>query len=320
MKAVIAQDGQPVIVEIPSPEPKADEVLVQVKATALNRADLLQAQGNYPPPPGWPDALGLEFSGEILQIGSAVEGYSPGQRVMALVGGGGYAEQAVAPAAHIMPIPRHLSFEEAAGIPEVFLTAYSNMVELAGLSAGETVLIHAGASGVGLAAIQIARTIGATVIVTASQPKHAICQQYGAELVIDYQSHNFADEILKRFEGVDVVVDMVGAPYWDDNMRVLNKWGRLVFIGLMGGSKHTIDFRTIMQKRLSIMGSTLRNRTYERKARLIGNFWRWAEMHFEAGDLEPVIWRVLPLADVAQAHELMRNNQNAGKIVLSVKS
>jgi len=316
MRAVIAQDKQPILTDIPTPKPESGELLIKVRATALNRADLLQVAGSYPPPPGAPDTLGMELAGEVVEIGVGVIGYKVGERVMALVGGGGYAEFAVAPAEHCMRVPDILSDEEAAAIPEAFLTAYSNMLEIGGLVAGETVLIHAGASGVGLAAIQIAKHIGAQVITTASAGKHDVCIAHGAHQAIDYKSQNFADVILADSEGVDLVIDFIGANYWDDNVRVMKKWGRLVFVGLMGGAQKEVNFSQIMRKRLTIAGSTMRDRTYERKAGLIGRFWKWAEPPFRTGALKATVWRSLPLEQVAEAHQLMQQNQNAGKIVL----
>lgn len=318
MRAVLAQENKPVVVELPDPTPGEGEVLINVKATALNRADLLQVMGNYPPPPGAPETLGLELAGEIAALGDGVTQWQIGQRVMALVGGGGYAQKAVVRAEHIMPVPDRFSFEEAAAIPEAFLTAYSNMVEIGGLQSGERVLIHAGASGVGLAAIQIAKVIGATVIVTASAGKHDVTAEAGADMAIDYKTQNFADEILKQYDGVQLVVDMVGAPYWDDNVRVLEKWGRIVFIGLQGGAVAQVNLGAIMGKRLTVSGSTLRNRTDERKSSLIRNFTAWAAPYFDAGHLKPNIWKVMPLDAVEEAHNLMRSNQNAGKIVLTI--
>jgi tumor protein p53-inducible protein 3 len=318
MRAVIARDGKPVIIDLPAPVPKPDELLVKVKATALNRADLLQVKGQYPSPPGAPETLGMEFTGEVISAGEEVTAYKVGDRVMALVGGGGYADQAVVPAAHVMPVADQFSDAEAAAIPEAFLTAYSNMVEIGRLTARETVLIHAAASGVGLAAVQIARVLGATVFTTASVPKHAICREHGAELTIDYKTENFADRILATHEGVDLVIDFIGAPYWEDNVRVLKQWGRLVFVGLMGGTIKEVNFGQVMRKRLSVMGSTLRDRTYEEKAGLIARFWTWAQPHFESGALRPTVWRTLPLEAVEEAHRLMSENTNAGKIILTL--
>lgn len=319
MRAVLTQDQKPVLADLPDPIPQPDELLIRVKAAALNRADLLQVAGMYPPPAGAPDTLGMELAGEVIGMGKEVKDFKVGDRVMSLVGGGGYAEFATAPAAHTMPIPHNLSFEQAAAIPEAFLTAYNNMLEIGGLVAGETVLIHAAASGVGLAAIQIAKVIDAHVIGTASGGKHAICREHGADRMIDYRTENFADVILADSEGVEMVIDLIGAPYWEDNLRVLKKWGRLVFIGLMGGRTKEVDFGVIMRKRLTITGSTMRDRSYARKASLIGRFWKWAEPLFRTGQLKPTIWKTLPLEQVEEAHHLMQTNQNTGKIVLVVE-
>lgn len=318
MRAIIAQNKRPVIVDLPDPTPEADELLIRVEATALNRADLMQVTGNYPPPPGEPETLGLELAGEVVATGADVTGWQTGAKVMALVGGGGYAELARVKAAQAMPIPAGFSVTEAAAIPEAFLTAYSNMIQIGRLEAGERVLIHAGASGVGLAGTQMASVLGADVIVTASVGKHDLCRENGAAMTIDYKTDNFAERILATYSGVHLIVDMVGAPYWDDNVRVLEKWGRLVFVGLQGGRKAEVNFSAIMGKRLSIMGSTLRNRTPERKATLVADFSAWALPHFDAGRLRPNIWRVMPLDEVEAAHDLMRQNANAGKIVLTV--
>ena len=318
MRAVVARDNEPTLIDLPEPEPRPDELLIDVAATALNRADLMQVAGNYPVPPGSPETLGLELAGTVISVGDEVSKFTLGDRVMALVGGGGYAEKAIVHEEHALPVPATVDLTQAAAIPEAFLTAYSNMVEIGGLQAGERVLIHAGASGVGLAAIQIAKAIGATVIVTASAGKHDICKANGADMTIDYKTENFVERIQATYPGVHLVVEMVGAPYWDDNMRVLEKWGRLVFIGLQGGATQEVNFGTIMQKRLTISGSTLRNRTTERKSRLIAAFREWALPLFEAGDLKPNVWQVMPFDQVAEAHATMRDNRNAGKIVLRV--
>jgi putative PIG3 family NAD(P)H quinone oxidoreductase len=319
MRAVVARDKQAVIVDLPDPQPGEGELLVDVKATALNRADVLQVAGHYPPPPGAPETIGLEFAGNVVDMGPGVEGFAVGDRVMALVGGGGYAEKAIVHHEHALPVPVNLSDEEAAAIPEAFLTAYSNMVEIGGLGAGERVLIHAGASGVGQAAIQIARLMNATVIVTASAGKHDICRAMGADMTIDYKTENFADRILAEYSGVHLIIEMVGAPYWDDNMRVLEKWGRIVFVGLPGGAMKEVNFGQIMQKRAIVTGSTLRNRTHERKSRLIAAFGEWALPHLSSGRLQANVWKVMPLDEVSAALDMMRNNQNAGKIVLKIE-
>ncbi|GAB4512462.1 MAG: NAD(P)H-quinone oxidoreductase [Anaerolineae bacterium] len=318
MRAVIAQDKKPVITTLPDPIPAERQILIDAKATALNRADLLQVKGAYPPPPGEPETLGLEVAGVVMEVGAGVTEFAVGQRVMALLGGGGYAEKVVVTAETVMPIPEKLSFEDAAAVPEAFLTAYSNMVEIGDLQAGQRVLIHAGASGVGLAAIQIAKVLGATVIVTASASKHDICKALGADMTIDYKTENFAERILAHFSGVHLIVDMVGAPYWEDNLRVIEEWGRIVYVGLQGGAQVNLNLGMVMQKRLTITGSTLRTRTLARKAALVSNFTAWMLPHFETGALKPNIWRVMRLEQVEEAHALMRDNANAGKIVLMI--
>lgn len=235
MRAIIAHEGHPMFTDRADLTPAPDEVLIAVRATALNRADLLQIRGLYPPPAGASDILGLELAGDVIGIGERVTRWRIGDRVMALVAGGGYAQQATVHADHCLPIPLALSYEEASAIPEAFLTAYTNVLEMAGLKQDERVLIHAGASGVGLATLQLARIIGAQSIVTASASKHEVCYANGASLAIDYHHENFAERILQIHSGVHVIVDMVGAPYWADNLRVIEKWGRWVFIGTPGG-------------------------------------------------------------------------------------
>jgi len=318
MKAVLANGGRPQISELPEPKPTQYEILVDVYATAINRADLMQVIGNYPPPPDAPETLGLELAGEVIGVGEGVANFSVGDRVMALVGGGGYAEKAVVHYEHTMPIPDNLSFQEAAAIPEAFLTAYSNAVEIGRLAEGERFLIHAGASSVGLAAIQIAKVIGATVAVTASAAKHGICTEAGADLCIDYKTEDFQQRILEDYPGVHLIVDMVGAPYWEKNLQILEKWGRLVYIGLQGGSITEANLGVIMRKCLIITGSTLRARTHERKTSLIRNFSEWGLAYFKEGRLKPNIWRVMTFDEVEEAHNLMRRNENAGKIVLTL--
>ncbi len=319
MRAVIAQDNHPTLVNIPQPQPGANELLIRVRATALNRADLMQVAGGYPPPPGAPDTLGLELMGQVVQSGREDAVFPVGARVMALVGGGGYADYAVVPAAHTLLVPETLTDIEAGAVMEAFLTAYTNMFDMGRLIAGETVLIHAGASGVGLAAIQMAKAIGATVIVTASSPKHNICYGLGADLCIDYKMEDFAERIEAAYpEGVDLVLEMVGAPYWDANVRVLKKWGRLVFIGLMGGAKAEVNFGQIMRKRLTIAGSTLRDRDFERKSDLIARFGQWALPLFRNGTLKASVWKAMPIEQVVEAHQLMQSSANAGKIVLTL--
>ena len=319
MRAIIAHDKKPTFVDIPDPIPASNEVLIAVHATALNRADLLQVMGLYPPPAGSPETLGLELAGEIIALGENVKRWRVGDKVMALVGGGGYAEKAVVCADHCMPVPIGMTYEQATAIPEVFLTAYSNMIVMAGLKDNECVLIHAGASGVGLAAIQLAKLVGAKVIVTASASKHEVCYANGATIAIDYKTENFADKILQDSDGVNVIVDMVGAPYWQDNFRVIENWGRWVFISTQGGNKVELNIGQLMKKRLSLMGATLRDRTDAEKMRLVTDFESWAMPHFDAGALRPNIFTVQNWEDVGKAHDMMRQNLNAGKIVLKIR-
>ena len=326
MQAVFAAGGKPVIVESDSPEPAPGEALVEVHAAAVNRADLMQVDGLYPPPPGETEVLGLELAGTIVRVAPGPPDAQPnssaftaGDRVMGLVAGGACAQYAVVPLGQLMAVPDGLSLDEAAAIPESFITAYANMVEIAGLTGGERVLVHAGASGVGLAATQIACALGATVFATASAEKHEACMNAGATLAIDYRSENFAERILEVCDGVHVVVDMVGAPYWDDNVRVLLRWGRLVFIGLQGGARKEINLGSIMKKRLGVFGSTLRDRSREEKAALVSRFWGWAEPRFASRQLAPHVWKTMGLEQIEEAHGLMRTNRTAGKIVLTVR-
>jgi NADPH:quinone reductase-like Zn-dependent oxidoreductase len=237
---------------------------------------------------------------------------------MGILGGGGYAEYARLPAAHAMRVPSNLDDAQAAALPEAFLTAYSNLLEIGGLLSRQTALIHAGASGVGLAAIQIAKQIGAKTVVTASAGKHEVCLAHGADRVLDYRAVNFAEVILQDSDGVDVVLDFLGASTFADNLRVLKPWGKLVIVGLMGGADVQADLSLLMRKNLTLAGSTLRGRTAAQKAGLTQRFWHWAEPLFLTGALRPTVWRVLDWTEVETAHRLMAENQNAGKIVLKI--
>jgi putative PIG3 family NAD(P)H quinone oxidoreductase len=322
MKAILFdQPGDPDVLrygDAPDPQPAAGEVLVRVRATAINRADLLQRRGAYPPPAGASPILGLELAGEVL---SGAGGVQPGDRVMAVVTGGGYAELAAVPAGMAMRIPDSLSFEEAAAIPEAFLTAFLNLFTLGRLEAGESVLIHAGASGVGTAAIQLARAAGARVLTTAgSEEKLARCRELGAEVTIDYKRESFRERIAEATEGrgVDLVLDFVGASYWDDNLAVLAVDGRLALIGFLGGSRGQIDLGPIMSKRLTIVGTTLRRTPLPQKTALTEAFVAFALPRFVSGELRAVIDSVYRLEQAAEAHRAMEANRNAGKIVLQV--
>ncbi len=322
MKAILFdQPGDPDVLrygDAPDPQPGADELLVRVHATAVNRADLLQRRGGYAPPPGASPILGLELAGEVVQ---PVGEWRTGDRVMAVVTGGGYAEVAAVPAGMAMRIPERFSYQEAAAIPEAFLTAYLNLFTLGRLQPGEVALIHAGASGVGTAAIQLAHAAGARAIVTAgSDEKLALCRELGAELAINYRSESFADRVQAATggRGADVVLDFIGAPYWDSNMAALALGGRLMLIGFLGDSRGQLDLGTIMGKSLTIAGTTLRRTPLPQKRALTQAFAEFALPRFARGELRPVTDRVMPLAQAAEAHRVLEANSNAGKVVLSV--
>ncbi|MFL5803636.1 MAG: NAD(P)H-quinone oxidoreductase [Roseiflexaceae bacterium] len=321
MKAIVFdQPGGPEVLrygDAPDPRPGAGELLVRVRATAINRADILQRRGGYPPPEGASPILGLELAGEVV---AGAGDWRPGDRMMAVVTGGGYAELAAVPAGMAMRIPERLSFEEAAALPEAFLTAYLNLFTLGRLQAGEAVLIHAGASGIGTAAIQLARTAGARVLTTAgSDEKLARCHELGAEVTINYRRESFRERVAATdARGVDLVLDFVGAPYWDDNLAALAIDGRLALIGFLAGSRGQLDLGPIMSKRLNVFGTTLRRTPLPQKIALTETFAAFALPRFEAGELRPVIDTVLPLEQAAEAHRRMEENSNIGKIVLRV--
>jgi putative PIG3 family NAD(P)H quinone oxidoreductase len=322
MKAILFdQPGGPEALrygDAPDPGPAEGELLVRVRATAANRADTLQRRGGYPPPEGASPILGLELAGEVLE---GVGDWRPGDRVMAVVTGGGYAELAAVPAGMAMRVPKRLSFEEAAAIPEAFLTAYLNLFTFGRLQAGETVLIHAGASGIGTAAIQLARAAGARVLVTAgSDEKLARCRELGAEIAINYRRESFRERVsdATNGRGANVILDFVGAPYWDDNLASLALDGRLALIGLLGGSRGQIDIGPLMGKRLTVFGTTLRRTPLPQKIALTEAVAAFALPRLENGELHPVIDTVLPLEQAAEAHRRMEANQTIGKIVLRV--
>jgi putative PIG3 family NAD(P)H quinone oxidoreductase len=322
VKAILFdQPGGPEVLRLgdaPDPRPAEGELLVRVYATAANRADTLQRRGNYPPPEGASPILGLELAGEVVE---GVGDWRPGDRVMAVVTGGGYAEMAVVPAGMAVRIPEQLSFEAAAAIPEAFLTAYLNLFTLGRLQAGETVLIHAGASGIGTAAIQLARAAGAHVFVTAgSDEKLMRCRELGAEVAINYKSDSFRERVIAvtGSKGANLILDFVGAPYWDDNLASLAIDGRLALIGFLGGSRADLDLGPILGKRLHVFGTTLRRTPMPQKIALTEAFAAFALARFEAGELRPVIDVVLPLDQAAEAHRRMESNTTVGKIVLQV--
>lgn len=305
----------------PRPRPGARELLVRIHATALNRADLLQKKGHYPPPEGASPLLGLEMAGTVEECGGEVRRFGPGDRVCGLLAGGGYAEYCVIDEELALPVPELLGFEAAAALPEVFLTSWQALVWLGEINPGESVLIHAGASGIGSAAIPIARKLfDARVCTTAgSQEKLDFCRASGAELAIHRMEEDFADRIIAAFghDAVDLIVDPVGAPYWERHMRLLAMDGRLVQIALLGGSSAGMNLADLLRKRLTIRGTTLRNRSLDYKRRLTADFRERCLPLVTSGDLAPVIDSVFDWTDVEEAHGRMERNLNIGKIVLT---
>lgn len=305
----------------PRPEPGPHEVRVAVRATALNRADLLQREGRYPPPEGASPLLGLEMAGVVEAVGPGVTARRVGDAVCGLLPGGGYAEYVVLHEDLAMPIPDGLTFEDAAAVPEAFLTAYQALHWLGRLAPGETVLVHAGASGVGTAAIQLARAAGATVYVTASAGKHALCLDLGTAAAIDYRTEDFAARVrdLTSGRGADVVLDFLGASYLAKNVEALALDGRIVLLATMGGAlAERFDMRPFFRKRATLAASTLRNRSLDYKAALTRAFAAEALPRLADGTLRPIVDRVFDWTDAAAAHRCMEENRNAGKIVLRV--
>ena len=321
MKA-ISQEGDDLLwKENPDPDLKKDEVLISIKASAINRADLLQRSGNYPVPPGASPILGLECSGIVEEVGGQVENLIKGDEVCALLAGGGYAEKVSVPSGQVLKVPKGFSFEQAAALPEVFATAYFNLYMEANLSEGEKTLIHAGASGVGTAAIQICKAKGNPCFVTAgTKEKISRCMELGAEGGTVRNEENFADAVAKWTDnnGVQVILDPVGANYLEDNMKSLTLEGRLVMIGLMGGDKTSINLGLLMMKRLRIIGSTLRAQPIPKKTEIMNNLNENIWPLLESGDIKPIIDTVIPIEEVDKAHELMESNQTFGKVILKV--
>ena len=307
--------------EVASPTPSPTQLLVDVKATALNRADILQRNGAYPPPPGESSILGLELAGVVRKIGDKVEGFSVGDRIFGLVSGGAYAEQTVIDHRLAMHIPEHWSFEDAAAVTEVFFTANETLFSRGQLEEGETVLIHAGGSGVGSAAVQLANQAGATVLATAGTTEKARrVQELGATTCICYKEEDFAEAIdkLTNGRGVDVIIDFIGADYLTQNLSLLKFEGRLVVVGLLSGSQAEIDLGQILRERLRIIGFVMRRLPVSEKASIRNRFVdRWFDTLVK-GEIQPVIDTVFPLYQANLAHKYMEENRNFGKIILKV--
>jgi putative PIG3 family NAD(P)H quinone oxidoreductase len=308
--------------ELALPEPGRGQVRVRVMATSVNRADTVQRMGNYPPPPGESEVLGLEVSGVVDRVGEGVTRWRPGDRVMGLVAGGGYAEYALAYAGHLMAIPASISFETAAAISEVYITAFLNLFLIGHVGEGQTVLLHGGGGGVNTAGIQIIRALtdDCRIIVTASTGKVDRVWQLGADLVVDYRRDDFADAVRRFTEGAgaDVILDHIGADYLAKNQASLAVGGRLVVIGRMGGAVGEINLGLMMVKRQRIIGSVLRALPVDRKSEITAEFARRVLPHIEAGRIVPLIHAVLPLAEAARAHADMEASGHFGKIVLRV--
>lgn len=306
--------------EHPRPEPSPGEVLMKVHATAVNRADLLQARGRYPVPAGASTIMGLEAAGEVVEVGEGVDNVAVGDRVCALLTGGGYAEYVTSPASLLLPLPETLSMEEAAALPEVFYTAFLNLYLEGDLKEGERAVIHAAGSGVGTAALQLCRLTGNPVIGTASASKLDAILALGAERAIDRHREDFAEVIRELTEGrgVDVILDPVGANYLDANLKSLATGGRLILIGLLSGASAELSLGRLLMKRLQVKGSVLRSRTLAEKEAITDAFKARVWPHVASGELRPIIETVMPIEEADQAHRLLASNQTTGKIVLRV--
>jgi len=325
MKAVLFdQPGDESVLHLgdaPAPSLGRRDLRLRVHATALNRADLAQRMGMYPPPPGASTILGLECAGIVAEIGADVRGWQVGQRAMALLAGGGYAEEVVVHAGSAMAVPDQLSDEEAAALPEAYLTAFLNIFLLGEPPANGSVLIHGGGSGVGTAAISLCKEAGLKAVVTAgSAEKCQACLAHGADAAINYRDGDFTAAVLAATDGhgVNVVLDCVGASYLASNLDALATGGRLVIIGMVGGMQNEINLATLMLKRLHVIGSTLRSRPVEEKARIVSAFLQRFGDALRAGRLRPVVDRVLPLSAAADGHRAMQASEHFGKIVLRV--
>jgi len=322
---VVEQPGGPDVLrlaEVPDPEPPGPgEVLLDVAATAVNRADIAQREGHYPPPPGAPPYLGLECSGRVRAVGADVDSCAPGDEVVALLAGGGYAEQVLAPAGQVMPLPAGLDLVTGAALPEVTCTTWSNLFLLGNLRPGDVLLVHGGASGIGTMATQLGRAAGARVVVTAGSPeKLARCRELGAEVGIDYRHEDFVARVREETDGrgADVVLDNMGASYLARNLDVLAPNGRLLVIGMQGGTRAEIDLGRMLRKRVAVVVTSLRARPPEEKAAICRSVVEHVWPLVEAGAVRPVVDRVLPLEQAAAAHRVVEASLHVGKVLLAV--
>ncbi|RHW25806.1 NAD(P)H-quinone oxidoreductase [Nocardioides immobilis] len=325
MRAVtVTEPGGPEVLtisELPDPEPGPGEVLIDVAATAVNRADLLQRRGFYPPPSGASGVIGLECSGTIAAVGAGVTGWTVGTPVCALLAGGGYASRVVVPAGQVMPLPDGIDVVTAAALPEVACTVWSNVFMVAGLQQGDVFLVHGGAGGIGTMAIQLAAALGARVFTTAgSAEKLELCRSLGAEVAISYRDEDFVDVVRAHTDGrgADVVLDNMGAKYLERNVSVLADEGRLVVIGLQGGAKAELDLGRLLAKRGAVIATTLRSRPVEGKAAICASVVEHVWPLVADGQVRPIVHEVLPLDQVAEAHRIVENSTHTGKVLLAL--
>ncbi|MGW0231725.1 NAD(P)H-quinone oxidoreductase [Actinopolymorpha singaporensis] len=326
MRAVVLEGaGGPEVLtlrDVPDPEPGPGEVVVDVVAAGVNRADIMQRQGNYPPPPGASDIPGLECSGRIAALGPDVDGFAVGDEVCALLAGGGYAEKVAVPAGQVLPRPEGVSLVEAAALPEAVCTVWSNVFMLAGLQPRETLLVHGGASGIGTTAIQLATALGARVLATAGGPaKCAACRDLGADVAIDYREQDFVEVVRDATDshGADVILDIVGGPYLDRNVSTLATEGRLVVIGMQGGRKGELDLGRLLVKRAAVIATGLRARPVAEKAAIVASVRENVWPLVADGHLRPVVDRVVPIDQVAEAHGVLDRGEQVGKVLLAVR-
>ncbi|MCW2566227.1 MAG: quinone oxidoreductase [Mycobacterium sp.] len=318
---VIREPGGPEVLEwaeVPDPAPGSGEVLIDVVASAVNRADIMQRQGHYPPPPGAPDIPGLECSGRIAELGRGVTGWNVGDEVCALLSGGGYAEKVVAPVGQLLPVPRGIELHEGGALPEAACTVWSNVFDIAHLSPGEILLVHGGASGIGTFAIQLATAYGARVFTTASKAKHERLVAYGADRAVDYRDEDFVEIVRTETGGygADVVLDNMGAKYLARNVDVLARNGRLMTIGLQGGRKAELDLAALLGKCGSVAATSLRSRPAAEKARIVADVRENVWPAIEAGTVRPVVDRVFAMQDAAEAHRYLDSGEHIGKVLL----
>ena len=327
MRAVTATEpGGPEVLtvsDLPDPQPGPGEVVLDVAATAVNRADLLQRQGHYPPPPGASEVIGLECSGTVSAVGEGVDGWQVGDEVCALLAGGGYAEKVAVPAGQVMPVPAGIDVETAAALPEVACTVWSNVFMVAHLQPEETLLVHGGAGGIGTSAIQLAHALGATVVTTAgSEAKLEACRSLGADLAVNYREQDFVEEV-KAFtdgRGADVILDNMGARYLGRNVSALATQGRLVIIGMQGGAKGELDINALLRKRGAVIATALRSRPVQEKAAICAAVVEHVWPLVADGRVKPVVHERYPLAEAARAHADVESSTNVGKVLLTTGS